>query len=78
VSTLRIDLDDEAARLVYRAAAAQNRPIEDWLRDKIQEAAARVVDGAQPGSNRISPMHPGDMQPAPNFNEPLEQFAPYR
>jgi hypothetical protein len=78
MSTLRIDLDDEAASLVQRAAAAQNRSIEDWLRDNIQQAAARVVGSAQPTSHRVSPLHPGAMQPASDFNEPLEEFAPYK
>lgn len=78
MSTLRIDLDDDAARLVQSAAAAQNRSIEDWLREKIQEAAARAVGNAQPTQPRISPLHPGAMQPSPDFNEPLEEFAPYK
>lgn len=78
MSTLRIDLDDEAAILVQRAAAAQNRSIEEWLRENIQQAAARVVGSAQPPSNRVSPLHPGAMEPTPDFNEPLEEFAPYR
>lgn len=78
MSTLRIDLDDESANLVQRAAAAQNRSIEDWLRENIQQAAARVVGSAQPTPQRVSPLHPGAMQPAPDFNEPLDEFAPYK
>lgn len=78
MSTLRIDLDDEAARLVQQAAAAQNRSIEDWLRENIQQAASRAVGNVQTTAQRVSPLHPGAMRPLPDFNEPLEEFAPYK
>ncbi|MEI6780888.1 MAG: hypothetical protein WCQ21_08220 [Verrucomicrobiota bacterium] len=58
MSTLTIQLNDDAARLV-------------------REAAARTVNGAKSTVRRVSPLHPGVMQLAPDFNAPLEEFAPY-
>jgi hypothetical protein len=77
MSTLTIHLDDEAARLVQEAAEKANQPVESWLREKVCLAAARTVEGGKAAARRISPLHPGAMQPAPDFNAPLEEFAPY-
>ena len=77
MSTLTIALDDDAAGLVREAAKAENRPLEEWVRQSICQAAARTVGNAKAVSRRISPLHPGAMQPAPDFNAPLEEFAPY-
>ncbi|MBI5383790.1 MAG: hypothetical protein HZA90_03795 [Verrucomicrobia bacterium] len=53
--------------------------MEHWLRDNIRQAALRSVAGAQaaPPAARVMPLHPGAMQAAPDFNAPLEEFAPY-
>jgi hypothetical protein len=40
MSTLTIELDDEAARLVAKAAQAVKQPLEHWLRQSICPAAA--------------------------------------
>jgi hypothetical protein len=77
VSTLTISLDDETARLVEKAAQVVNQPVEDWLRESIGQAAARTVKTVKAASGRISPLHPGAMQPTPDFNAPLEEFARY-
>ncbi len=77
MSTLTIQLDDDAARLVAEAAQASKQPVESWLRESICQAAARAVNGAKSAIHRVSPLHPGAMQPAPDFNAPLEEFAPY-
>lgn len=77
VSTLTIQLDDEAARQVAEAARAANQPLEHWLRASIQQVAAQTVGSAKAAVGRISPLHPGAMQTAPDFNAPLEEFAPY-
>ena len=77
MSTLTIKLDDGAARLVEQAAQTVNQPLEHWLRESICQAAARTVSGANPTARRISPLHPGAMEPAPDFNAPLEEFGPY-
>jgi hypothetical protein len=77
MSTLTIRLDDETARLVEKAAQAADQPLEDWLRENIYQAAAGAVNTGKAASRRISPLHPGAMQPAPDFNAPLEEFAPY-
>jgi hypothetical protein len=77
MSTLTINLDDEAARLVQEAAQAADQPVAEWLRINICEAAARTVSSAKSARHRISPLHPGAMQAAPDFNAPLEEFAPY-
>ena len=77
MSTLTIKLDDELARLVEKAAEVTNQPLEHWLRESISQAAVRTVTGATASLPRISPLHPGAMQPAPDFDSPLEEFAPY-
>lgn len=77
MSTLTIQLDDDAARMVREAAQMADQPLESWLRDKVCEAAARTVNGGRPAVRRVSPLHPGAMQAAPDFSAPLEEFAPY-
>lgn len=77
MSTLTIDLDDDAARLVREAAQAENQSVGEWLRNNISQAAARRMTLAKAVSRRISPLHPGAMQPTPDFNAPMEEFAPY-
>jgi hypothetical protein len=77
MSTLTIQLDDDAARLVAQAAQVTQQPLEHWLRESICSAAASAVNNAKSASRRVSPLHPGAMQPAPDFNAPLEEFAPY-
>jgi hypothetical protein len=54
-----------------------DQPLESWLREKVCQAAARTVNGTKSGVRRVSPLHPGAMQPALDFNTPLEEFAPY-
>jgi hypothetical protein len=39
--------------------------------------AERTVNRAKVAAPRISPLHPGAMQAAPDFSAPLEEFAPY-
>lgn len=77
MSTLTVTLDDETARLVEKAAQVVNQPVEDWLRESICQAAAEVVNTGKTASCRISPLHPGAMQLAPNFDAPLEESAPF-
>ena len=77
MSTLTIQLDDDAVRLVAEAAQAVNQPLDEWLRRSVCEAAAQTVNHAKASTRRISPLHPGAMQTAPDFNAPLEEFAPY-
>jgi len=77
MSTLTIQLDDDAARVVREAAQMADQPLEFWLREKICQAAALTVIGAKSAVRRVSPLHPGAMQPAPDFNAPLGEFAPY-
>jgi hypothetical protein len=47
MSTLTIQLDDAAARLVREAAQMADQPLEFWLREKVCQAAARAVNGVQ-------------------------------
>ncbi|MBI2946678.1 MAG: hypothetical protein HYY23_03470 [Verrucomicrobia bacterium] len=77
MSTLTLNLDDDDARLVAQAAQAANQPLEQWLRENICRAAERAVSHAETVATRVSPLHPGAMKPAPDFNAPLEEFAPY-
>ena len=77
MSTLTIKLDDDDARLVAKAAQVTNQPLEHWLRESICQAAARAVNRAETAHSRVSPLHPGAMQLAPDFNAPLAEFAPY-
>jgi len=77
MSTLIIQLDDDSARLVREAAQMADQPLEFWLREKVCQAAARAVNGAKSAIPRVSPLHPGAMKAAPDFNAPLEEFAPY-
>lgn len=77
MSTVTISLDDEAARLVQAAARAVNQPLEHWLREGIRRMAEQTVNSAKAAAPRISPLHPGAMQPAADFGAPLEEFAPY-
>lgn len=75
MSTLTISLDDDAARLVQAAAQSVNQPVEHWVRESICQAAARTVRAEPARTRRIAPLHPGAMQPTPDFNAPLEEFA---
>jgi hypothetical protein len=79
MNTLTIDLDDSAAHLVQQAARAANQPVVEWVRHSICEAAARSMKGVPNDvrANRVSPLHPEALQPAVDFNAPLEEFAPY-
>ena len=77
MSTLTIDLDDEAARLVREAARAENQSVGEWLRNNISQAVARRATPVKALPRRISPLHPGAMQAAPDFNAPMEEFVPY-
>ncbi|MCX6890683.1 MAG: hypothetical protein WCL11_23010 [Verrucomicrobiota bacterium] len=43
---------------------------------QLDDDAARTVNGAQSAVRRVSPLHPGVMQLAPDFNAPLEEFTP--
>lgn len=76
MNSLTIDLDDDADRLVREAARAVNQPLGVWARDSLCRAAARAVEPAAP-ARRVSPLHPGAMQPSADFNAPMEEFAPY-
>ncbi len=75
MSTLTIDLDDDTARLVQEAARAADQSVAEWLRHKVCEAAAFSRQPSTP--QRISPLHPGAIQAAPDFNAPMEEFAAY-
>ncbi len=77
MSTLTIQLDDAAARLVEQAARAAAQPVEHWMRESICQAAAHALAAARPITRRISPLHPGAMDASPDFNAPLEEFTPY-
>ena len=77
MSTLTIQLDDHTARLVAEAAQAANQPLEHWLRESVSEAATRTINRARPEIPRVSPLHPGAMHTTPDFDAPLEEFAPY-
>jgi hypothetical protein len=63
--------------MVAEAAQVMNQPLENWLRESICLAAARTVNSAKSADRRVTPLHPGAMQPAPDFNAPLNEFAPY-
>jgi hypothetical protein len=76
VSTVTKNLDDEAARLTQTAAQLVNQPLEHWLRESICQMAERTVNKAKVPLRRVSPWHPGAMQPTPDFNAPLEELAP--
>ena len=77
MSTLTIKLDDDTVRLVEQAAQVVNQPLEHWLRESICQAAARTMNSIHVAIRRISPLHPGAMQPTADFDVPLEEFAPY-
>lgn len=77
MSTLTIKLDDDAVRLVEKAAQAAAQPLEHWLRESICQAAALAIHGPKPITRRISPLHPGAMAPSADFNAPLEEFGPH-
>ena len=76
MSTITIELDDEAARAVREAAQAAHKPVENWARETICQAASRAVGTGKNGA-RIFPLHPGAIAIMPGFNEPLEEFSPY-
>lgn len=76
MSTVTINLDDDAALLVDAAARAANQPLEHRLREGIRQMAEQTVNSAKAAAPRISPLHPGAMQAAPDFSAPLEEFAP--
>ena len=61
MSTLTIQLDDDAARLVQEAAQMADQPLEFWLRDKVCQAAACTVKSTKPAIHRVTPLP----QPAP-------------
>jgi hypothetical protein len=77
MSTLTIQLDDDAARLVQQAAQLVAQPLEIWSQEKLCPAATGVLTNVKPAGRRVSPLHPDVMRPAPDFNAPLEEFAPY-
>ena len=77
MSTLTIKLDDTAASLVAEAAQVSKQPVEHWLRENICRAAENTLNRASAALQRISPLHPGAMQPALDFNAPLDEFKPY-
>jgi hypothetical protein len=79
MSTLTIAMEDDAIRLAQEAARLSDQSLEHWLRDNIRLAALRVVT-VPPAvdQKRIAPLHPGAMQPAADFNAPLDEFAPYQ
>ena len=77
MSTLTINLDDEAARLARAAAKVMNQPLDHWLRDSICQMAERPVNSSKSATRRVSPLHQGVMQAAPDFNALLEEFTPY-
>jgi len=72
-----IQLDDDTARMVREAAQRADQSLESWLREKVGQAAAGGVNSAKRAVRRVSPLHPGAMQAAPDFNAPLAEFAPY-
>ena len=77
MSTLTIDLDDGDAELVQAAARVVNQPLERWVRESICQVAKCTLQSTRTAVRRISPLHPGAMQPTPSFDEPLQEFAPY-
>ena len=77
MSTVTINLDDDVARLAQAAAQAVNQPLEHWVRESICQMAERTVKNTKTVVRRVSPLHPGAMQAAPDFNAPLEEFNPY-
>lgn len=72
---MTVHLDDESARMVAEAALAAKQPLEQWLRENLRQAATRSLSGAKAVEGRISPLHPGAMQPAADFNAPLAEFT---
>ncbi len=43
MSTITVELEDEAVKLVELAAHAENKPVPAWLREHIQREAARIL-----------------------------------
>jgi hypothetical protein len=43
MSTMMLELEDEALELVERAAHAENKPVPTWLREHIQREAERAL-----------------------------------
>jgi len=76
MSTLIIKLDDDLERLVAQAAQAAEKPVDEWARESMREAATHAVK-AKPVTNRVSPLHPHAMLATPDFDSPLEEFEPY-
>ena len=76
MSTLIIKLDDDLERLVAQAAQAADKPVDEWARESVREAAAHAVS-VKPVASRVSPLHPHAMTATPDFDSPLEEFEPY-
>lgn len=76
MTTITIELDDRSARLIQEAASLANKSVDEWVRDSIFQAAVRTATGA-PRTERICGLHPGAIEMAPDFNDPLPEFEPY-
>jgi len=77
MSTWVIQVDDETASLVRKAAGAVNQPVEDWVRASLQAAATKLAKDTPDNKPRIAPLHPGMSEIGPDFKAPLEEFARY-
>ena len=78
MSTLIIELEDEAVNLVKRAADAENKPVPTWLREHIHREAARSLRlAALEADARRNGYPPGWLDPYgsladdPDFDAPL-------
>jgi hypothetical protein len=54
-----------------------DQPLDLWLRESLRQVAERAVNGTSAARQRVSPLHPGAIRTAPDFNAPLEEFGPY-